>query len=135
MAANAAAGDHLATLVTLGRLGEQFRHDAHAASSAQHDASGGVPRLRFVLADRSIQYTLASGGVERAVLKDQQPLARETFVMPGMRATSFDQSAPADEVTLWLARAVAAPDGGTSLGKPFPISARIGRDARPRGEP
>ncbi len=135
MAVNAAAADHLSSLVAVGRLGEQFRQDAHAAASAERDATGGVERLRFALADRTIEYTLAAAGVERVVLKNNQPVARETFVMPHMRATGFDDRAPPDEVTLLVAR-VARPAGGVdTLHKAFPITARLGRDARPRGGP
>jgi Tfp pilus assembly protein PilE len=135
MAVQSLANDHLSTLVTVGRLGEQFRDDAHAAASAGRDAAGGDQRISFALADRTIRYTVAEPGIERVVLKDDQPVARDTFMMPLMRVIGFDDAAASGEVTLLVARVAPLATAEAPPARPFPITARLNRGAASRGEP
>ena len=96
---------------------------------------GSVPHLRFTLDDRTIDYSIGESGVERVVLENDRPIARETFVMPRMRAVGFDDDAASGEVTLLVARAETPPGLDAPPVRPFPITARLNRGAGSGGEP
>jgi hypothetical protein len=85
--ANATAREHLQTVVTIGRLGEQFRRDVHAAQSASLvEANDAPPRLKLSNdAQRTIEYEISPSGLARVAVTAGKPVARELFVLPGMK--------------------------------------------------
>ena len=103
---NAAAQEHLQTVVTLGRLGEQFRRDAHAATAATIEEGKDQPaRLKFAAeADRTIEYEVTPAGLARVVSGGGKTEHRDLYVLAGMKALGWKLDEDGRAISLDLAR-------------------------------
>jgi len=102
---NDVAHQHVQTITALGRLGEDFRHDAHAASQVTLSGSGDAQQLTLTSEmDHKVIYQFVSGGVERMVSRNDQLRGRELFQLPGMRPLGWNLDEDRREVALKIGR-------------------------------
>ncbi len=102
---NDVAHQHLQTITTLGRIGEDFRGDVHAASQVAIAGSENAQQLTLTgETDRKVVYQFVSGGVERLVSQNDQLRGRELFQLPGMRPLGWNLDETRREVTLEIGR-------------------------------
>ena len=108
------ARDHLHQNTVLCRLGEQFRHDVHAATAAVKDdtTNHAAPAWRFVLAaEHAVTYRAEPGRIIRVETAGAGNPRREEFFLPPGTAASIDvdkETSPTI-VTLHLTPAAGAP--------------------------
>jgi prepilin-type N-terminal cleavage/methylation domain-containing protein len=135
LSSNAAVKEHLQSVAALGRLGEQFRRDVHAATAAEVD--GEVRRLRLDAPGReSIEYEICDAGLNRVVLRAGQAQAREQFVLAGMKVLGWNEnSASTGELALELGRLARQDQDEPTVSSTFSITAALGRERRFRGGP
>ncbi len=137
LTANDTAREHLQGITSLGRLGEQFRGDAHAADTARLENVDGQARtLHLGLEDgSSVEYAIDAAGLRRTLSVDGQVTHREMFVLPGMQVLGWnDDFETAGRLSLRIARLVHQGDDVQALGKQFSIDAATGRRfSRPDG--
>jgi type II secretory pathway pseudopilin PulG len=102
---NGVAHQHLQTVATIGRLGEEFRRDAHAASRVALEGPEDASRLKLTgTTNQEIVYQLVPGGVERLASQDDQLRRRELFLLPGMRLLGWKLDEDRREVALAIGR-------------------------------
>ena len=134
ISANHAATDHLAALVGVGRLGEQFRRDVHAATSAkidQHDQES--PRILLSDDDgNKIEYTLAGDAVHRDASSSGAGRNRETYYLPGLHVVGCDrQGDDGRRLSLRIGRIAADNVEPLAIGGQFTIDALLATDRTP----
>ncbi len=143
LVSNTAAHDHLQNLTTLGRLGEQFRSDAHAATDVHVERADKQPqRLTFHTADQSaIAYTIVPEGLRREVSAGDDVRQRELFVFAGMKPLGWQSDAQRREIALSIGR-LAHPQreddtiaGKFSIVAALPAEAELVEPEAPRQEP
>jgi type II secretory pathway pseudopilin PulG len=124
---NAAAQEHLQTVVTLGRLGEQFRRDAHGANQATIEEVKDQPaRLKFAAeADRTIEYEITPAGLARVVTSGDKTQHRDLYVLGGMKPLGWKLDADGRAISLDMGRLARPQDGDTTLGGRFSIVASL----------
>jgi len=123
---NGVAHQHVQTVTTLGRLGEEFRRDAHAAAQVALEGPDDARQLALTVeANQKIVYQFVSGGVERLVSQDDQLRRRDSFLLPGMRplAWTFDQNRR--EVALEIGRLARPSSDDETLRGQFSILAKL----------
>jgi hypothetical protein len=106
VAANARSREHLQTVVTLGRLGEQLRRDVHAAHRASVlESKDGPSRLKLETdAERTIEYEIASSGLVRLASTAEKTDQRERFALPGMKFLGWSIDEGGRQVSLSIGR-------------------------------
>jgi prepilin-type N-terminal cleavage/methylation domain-containing protein len=135
--AHGAACEHLENLVSVGRLGEQFRSDVHAAQSATTEPLGAqVRKLRLDLGtDELVEYEIEPAGLRRTLSVDGQIWHREMFVLPGMGVLGWnDDFKTSGRLSLRLGRLPHGSDDSAAPVSEFSIDAAIAADGRLRGE-
>ena len=129
--ANRVAHEHAQTITNLGRLGEDFRRDAHAAFKAGIESVNDQPsRMTFVIpadgepkTEKQIVYSIAPHSVERIVRSGDKALHRDTYLLPGMRPLEWTLSNDHREAALAIGRLAQASPGDTALRGKFSIVA------------
>lgn len=117
-AVNVQAKEHQQFLANLGRLSQQFRRDVHAAAGASlaTEADGNMKpaedKLSLSMGPRTVIYSLAASGVQRAVSEGDAAVARDLFALPGFRPLSLKLDEHRREVELTIGR-LAHPTGPT----------------------
>ena len=102
--ANQVAQEHVQTVTTLGRLGEQFRRDAHAASGVMVEAQG-ANQLQISENDGPrIVYQIIPGGVERTSSEGEKVVQRETYLLPGMQPLAWEHAKEDRHLSLHIGR-------------------------------
>jgi type II secretory pathway component PulJ len=133
---NAAAQDHLHTVVTLGRLGEQFRRDAHAALDTSIEEINDRPaRLKFTTeAGRTIEYEITPDGLARVASGGDHAEHRERFALVGMKPLGWRLDEDGRAISLDLGRLARPQSDDATLGGRFSIVASLA-PARPAAAP
>jgi hypothetical protein len=104
------------------RLSEHFRHDVHAAESAQKgELNGGEGLvLRLELAGgRSIEYRRAEGTVLRVLLEGEAVRGREEFDFPGQIELAIRDESPG---LVTLSVKSPPPDSPKEAGRQAPVA-------------
>jgi hypothetical protein len=106
------------------RLSQQFRSDAHEATSAaiEKDASGSAPVLRLTLAgDQTVEYRSTHHAILRLATQHGKPVARDEFTFRSPLEWSIRQ----EDLTHRLILSVTAGTTGppTELGEALPPGA------------
>jgi type II secretory pathway component PulJ len=111
--ANSTSQDHLRTIRGLGQLGERFRRDVHAASSATLAESNGNEALDLALSSGStVHYRVLPEAVERTVSDGDRTGPPQQFLLPGFKpGIELDQDQNQVELSF---RRVARPDSDNS---------------------
>jgi prepilin-type N-terminal cleavage/methylation domain-containing protein len=138
LVANAAAGEHLEGIVALGRLGEQFRSDVHAASAANLEKeSGQIRRLRLEGPDgERVEYEIVETGLRRAASRSGEVKSREMFVLAGMKVLGWNEDfQTTGAVSLLVGRLARRGDDNAAIRNQFSVAASLGRDQRLKGSP
>ncbi len=137
ISANAAAQEHLRTVVTLGRLGEQFRRDVRASHHATFEEANDQPaRLKLDDdADRSIEYEITPAGLERVVSSDGETEQRELFVLPGMKFLGWNMEDDGRAVSLIVGRLARPRRNDATLRGRFSIVASLAKHESPATSP
>ena len=133
MFSNTAVGEQLQSTANLGRLGEQFRRDVHAATSAQVERDGeGVRRLKLATkGGEVIEYEICDAGLNRIAHRDDVVPARDQFALAGMRVLDWnDDSAATGQVTLDVGRMIHHGELEPTVATRFAITAGLGRDQK-----
>lgn len=130
IASNAAAHEHLRTVVTLGRLGEQFRRDAHASHRATIEESNDEPARLTLHGEGSIEYEITPAGLERVATNAGRPEHRDLFVLPGMKFLGWQMDDDGREISLVIGRLARPQSEDATLGGRFSIVASLaGRES------
>jgi type II secretory pathway component PulJ len=135
MLASEQSHEHLRTMVTLGRLGEQFRRDVHAAGSATiADAQGDQPgRLVLEGSGRQVAYAVEFDAIERVATATGEAPRRERFALGGLKFLGWKVDDERREVSVALAPlARRGTQSGETRGQ-FPLSALLARPAQAAG--
>jgi type II secretory pathway component PulJ len=129
--ASAASREHLQTVATLGRLGEQFRRDAHLAQIATIDDAGDGPaRLELAgEAGRTIRYDITPSGLQRVAAAAGEPERRELFVLPGMKFLGWTMDEDHREVSLAVGRLARPASENEVLRGQFSLTAALAKAA------
>jgi Tfp pilus assembly protein PilE len=132
LVANSASEGHLGDLATLGRLGEQFHRDVHAANQFSLDKTGQWQKLHLSLPEGSeVRYEIVPSGVSRVFTRPGESAAREVFVMKDLRALGWnDDSQQSGQLALQVARLRPTPYGEAETGRAFSVVARLAGDRR-----
>jgi hypothetical protein len=127
ISANAATQDHLHTVVTLGRLGEQFRRDTHASHLATIEEDlDQPPRLKLDgEAGRTIEYEITPDGIQRVVRSAGETEQCERFVLPGMKFLGWNTGEESRLVSLIVGRLARPQKEVPTLGGRFSIVALL----------
>ncbi len=133
MTSNAAVGEQLQSITNLGRLGEQFRRDVHAATSAQVGRDGEIVR-RLQLAsteDAVIEYEICDAGLNRVARRGGEVQGRDQFALNGMQVLGWNEdSATTGQVTLDVGRMTHHGELEPTVATRFSITAGLGRDQK-----
>lgn len=125
---NGVAHQHVQTVTTLGRLGEEFRRDAHAASHVALDGPENARQLTLTGEENSkVVYQFVPGGVERLASQDDQLRRRESFLLPGMRPIAWSLDEDRHEVALAVGRLARPGSDDKTLRGQFSILASLRR--------
>jgi type II secretory pathway pseudopilin PulG len=129
MMASAAAHEHLRTVVTLGRLGEQFRRDAHASHRSTVDASNDqAARLTLEAGpNRTVEYEITPQGLRRVASTADKATQRELFVLPGMKFLGWKSDEDSRFVSLVIGRLARPGSEDPTLGGRFSIDASLAK--------
>lgn len=132
---NAAAHEHLQTVVTLGRLGEQFRRDAHAARDATIEAAPEQPtRLKLQGdADWAVEYEITPDGLQRVATAAGQAEHRDRFVLPGMKFLGWKMDEDGRAISLLVGRLARPATDEPALSGRFSIDGLLARAEQPSG--
>jgi len=125
------AQDHLQDLTALGRLGEQFRGDAHAASTVR--IVEGEPR-QLVFGgdgDSTISYTIVPEGLDRVEQAADQVRSRERFVMTGLVPLGWKLEGESSQVALEMGRLTRPREADEIASGRFSIAAALPRRSQP----
>jgi type II secretory pathway pseudopilin PulG len=135
--ANVASQEHLRTVVTLGRLGEQFRRDVRASRLATFEEDNEQPpRLKLAgEADRAIEYQITPAGLERVVRLAGEAERREPFVLPGMKFLGWNTEDDGRTVSLIVGRLARPGSEDPTLGSRFSIVASLAKHEPPAASP
>jgi hypothetical protein len=138
IASNSAAGEHLRGVVALSALGQQFRRDVHATTSAvAGDEDDQPPRLTLNLADGSrVEYEALAAGLLRAQKSDAQSQRRELFALRGMKVLDFKADhADRGEISIVIGRLAQRPGDESVVAGQFEITAVAPRPQREETRP
>lgn len=127
--------EHLERRLTLGRLGADFRDDAHAAielAPAEIELQGRKAagwEFRFAQADRKVQYHAAAGRLVREEQAGGKVVRREAYRLPPGSGVSLERLAgPPPLASLRIAPG--AQPGEPAGGAPVRIEAALASDHR-----
>jgi hypothetical protein len=136
MHASEQSHEHLQTIVTLGRLGEQFRRDVHAARSATiADAQGDQPgRLVLDGPDRQVAYVVENDAIERVATAASEAPRRERFTLGGMKLLGWKVDGERREVSIALAPLARRGTQSSETRGQFPLSAVLAEPAQAAGD-
>jgi type II secretory pathway pseudopilin PulG len=128
--ASSAAADHLRGVVTLNRLGQQFRDDVHAASQAAVEtAQRRAVRLVLTRGSDRIVYEVDPSDLLRREETAGRDARHEVYVLPGMKVLDFSAAAAGGPVSITIGRTAPRPDGGTVISGQFELTAVPGTPA------
>lgn len=133
--ADQATHEHLQTVVTLGRLGEQFRRDAHQARQVVIEEAQDQPQ-RLILTgqdDATIEYEITPAGLRRVAQTRDEAAQRETYLLPGMTFLGWKEDDAHRELALLVGRLARTPDQEPKLRGQFAIVALL-HEAKPPTE-
>ncbi len=128
-AVNLQAKEHQQFLANLGRLSQQFRRDVHAAAGArlanepEDQARHSAEKLSLTVGPKTVIYSIAARGVERAVSEGGGAVARDLFALPGFRPLSLELDEHRREVELTIGRLAHPAGSAAELSGSFSILA------------
>jgi hypothetical protein len=117
----------LGETATVSRLARQFRHDVHAATSAQRDGKGLVFRL---LDGRNVEYVTEGGRLMRVEARAAETVGREVFRMPSRGSTTWDVREDGGRSWAIMVLEPAAHAKDIVPPRPVRIEALVGKEAR-----
>jgi hypothetical protein len=133
--ANAASGEHLADVATLGTLGQQFRRDVRAAVNIEASPpDAAMATLRLGLADGSqVEYRIDGTRLRRTQSSDGKPTRYEDYALRRMSVLRWkDTSGQNHEVAMTIGREGPRPAGAGGAPRTFEIVA-VARGERTGG--
>ncbi len=127
LVSNSTAQDHLQNLTTLGRLGEQFRRDAHVATEVRVENGDDQPAcLTFQAADEpAIAYTIVPEGLQRVVTAGDEVRGRELFVLSGMKPLGWQLDPKRPEIAMSIGRLARPGSADDRIAGTFSIAAAL----------
>lgn len=126
---NLQAKEHQQFLASLGRLSQQFRRDVHAAAEArlanepEDQTNPAAEKLALSVGPRTVIYSIAASGVERAVSEGGGAVARDLFALPGFRPLSLKLDEHRREVELTIGRLAQPTESSPEISGSFSILA------------
>ncbi len=120
-----AASDHLRGVVTLSRLGRQFRDDVRTASRATVEAAPAhAARLVLARGKDQIVYEVDSSKMLRREETTGQGPRHEAYALVGMKVLGFSaDSETGGPISIVIARETPRSDGGTVVSGQFELTA------------
>lgn len=134
-AVNMQAKEHQQFLANLGRLSQQFRRDVHAATGASlvRDTDDTVKsrteKLSLTIGQRTVMYSIAASGVERAVSEGGAAVARDLFALPGFKPLSTKLDEHRREAELSIGRLAHPTEPDAEISGKFTILAMLRRQS------